>query len=303
MSNKLNYKVTAEKAARGACKRTIRSVLSNKIADWIKSIDDKDVAHLASRDVFVTGGAIASLLSGDEINDYDLYFKTKEAALAVAKYYADKYLDEYKNSVLVETYEFTGITGLKEERIRLLKDKNPMIMLENHGEYEPRCFTPTAISLKNIQIVFRFYGTPEEVHRTYDFVHCTNVYEYAQDRLTLNADAMYSILSKTLIYHGSLYPICSILRTRKFIARGWTITAPQMLKMIIQTKDVNLQDRETLFDQLVSVDALYFQEFFARISNNEDIDLTTIAELMEEAFDTIERPVTKDDDNYGVVLE
>jgi hypothetical protein len=296
MGIKLNYKVTAEKTARGACKRTIRSVLNAKITEWLKTIEDKEVAKLAFRDVFVTGGSIASLLSGEEINDFDLYFKTQETALAVAKYYADNYLESHEDKVLVETYEFTGITGVKEERVRLLKDKNPMIVLDNHGEYEPRCFTPTAISLKDIQLVFRFYGTPEEVHRTYDFVHCTNVYEYAEDRLTLNADAMYSILSKTLIYHGSLYPICSILRTRKFIARGWTINAPQMIKMIIQTQNVNLKDRDTLFDQLVSVDALYFQEFFSRISNNEDIDLTTIAEFMEEAFDTIGQLTANTDD-------
>lgn len=279
--------VTSESKNRGACKKTIRHVLRTKLTEWIDSIKDESVANLVKRDAYVTGGAIVSLLAGEQINDYDVYFSTQETALAVANYYAETYLDDKKSLVCVETYKFTGITGEEEERIRLLFDKVPFIKLNNHEEFDPRFITPTAISLKDIQIVIRFYGEPEQVHRTYDFVHCTNYYQYATDKLVLNEDALYSILSKTLIYQGSLYPICSILRTRKFIARGWTITAPQMIKMILQAKDVDFKNREVLFDQLISVDAMYIADFFARINDGDDIDTSQLADLMEESFDML----------------
>ena len=42
------------------------------------------------KNVIVTGGCIASGLRAEKINDFDVYFKTKEAVLAVAEHYANK---------------------------------------------------------------------------------------------------------------------------------------------------------------------------------------------------------------------
>ena len=48
----------------------------------------------------------------------------------------------------------------------------------------------------------------------------------------------------------ALYPIASLLRIRKFIERGWRITAGQMLKIIWQLQDVNLSDPAVMREQL-----------------------------------------------------
>lgn len=57
--------------------KNIKVHIKNKINDWANSIADNDeVKNAILKNVIVTGGAIVSLLQGDEPNDYDCYFKT-----------------------------------------------------------------------------------------------------------------------------------------------------------------------------------------------------------------------------------
>jgi hypothetical protein len=56
----------------------------------------------------------------------------------------------------------------------------------------------------------------------------------------LRAEALESILTKELRYVGSRYPLCSVIRTRKFLARGWTINAGQYVKMCFQISQLDL---------------------------------------------------------------
>ena len=60
------------------------------------------------------------------------------------------------------------------------------------------------------------------------------------------------------MYTGSKYPICSLFRMRKFITRGWKINVGQILKMCMQVSELDLMDIDTLEDQLIGVDSLYF---------------------------------------------
>lgn len=66
-------------------------------------------------------------------------------------------------------------------------------------------------------------------------------------------------MAKELVYIGSKYPIASVIRTRKFIQRGFSCNAGQYLKMCWQISELNLNDIKVLEDQLVGVDAAYFR--------------------------------------------
>jgi hypothetical protein len=69
-------------------KRThIDRIIKSKITDWLSTITDPNVVRLARDNTIVMGGCIASMLLNEKINDFDIYFRTKEAAMAVAIYY------------------------------------------------------------------------------------------------------------------------------------------------------------------------------------------------------------------------
>ncbi len=84
----------------------------------------------------------------------------------------------------------------------------------------------------------------------------------------------------------------SIIRTRKFISRGWHIHAGQYLKMCWQVAELDLKRIDVLMDQLMGVDVAYFHELIERLSEDKkvedrdgvvkDIDFTYIAELVDK---------------------
>src|SRR4051812_37493086 len=123
--------------------------------------------------------------------------------------------------------------------------------LEVDGDaYRPVFLSTNAITLSGrVQIILRFFGPPEEIHKNYDFVHCTNYWTSWDKELVLHQAALESLLAKELRYVGSKYPICSLFRVRKFIQRGWTINAGQILKAVMQISELDLQDVKVLEDQ------------------------------------------------------
>jgi hypothetical protein len=144
--------------------------------------------------------------------------------------------------------------------------------------YRPVFMSANAITLSNkVQCVIRFFGDPGEIHKNYDFIHCCN-YWTPDGGLVLNAAALESILSKNLIYQGSLYPVCSVIRMRKFMKQGWYINAGQILKMLFQVSQLDLTNMKVLEDQLTGVDAAYFHQLIEyckqRAERDKDFKVT-----------------------------
>ena len=70
---------------------TIKLVLKQKLDDWLSTIDDEAVKANVKLHTIVSGGAIASMLAGEKVNDYDIYFRNKQTAEIVANYYVNKF--------------------------------------------------------------------------------------------------------------------------------------------------------------------------------------------------------------------
>jgi hypothetical protein len=88
-------------------------------------------------------------------------------------------------------------------------------------------------------------------------VHATNYFTF-EEGLVTNVAALESILTKSLRYQGSLYPLTSVIRMKKFIQRGWTVNAGEILKMLFQVSELDLKNIEVLEEQLIGVDVAYF---------------------------------------------
>lgn len=140
-------------------------------------------------------------------------------------------------------------------------------------QYRPVYLSANAITLSDkIQIVIRFFGSADTIHENYDFDHCKCYWVSETKDLVLPAKALEALLTKELRYSGSKYPLASIIRTRKFINRGFTINAGQYLKMALQLNALDLHDRETLEDQLIGMDAIYFAQLLAAIPPERIVD-------------------------------
>jgi hypothetical protein len=252
--------------------KNIKKALNGKFDKWLSSIDDAKVKKIIKENTIISGGALVSLLTGAEVHDYDVYFKTKEAVLAVAQYYVDKFnavhsvsasIKETEDGRIVVFIQSQGVAG--EEKADETEEVIPEEVeqeetnSEDKPKYRPVYLTSNAITLSDkIQIVIRFWGDVEEIHKNYDFAHCTCSWSSWDNNLMLPQKALECIINKELYYVGSKYPLCSIIRARKFISRGYTINAGQYLKMCLQLGNLDLHNIEVLKDQLVGVDSTYF---------------------------------------------
>lgn len=138
-------------------------------------------------------------------------------------------------------------------------------------KYRPVFLSANAISLSDqVQLIIRFYGNADEIHENFDYVHAMNYWSSKEKEVFLKQDALEAILSKELLYIGSKYPLCSIIRTRKFLKRGWTINAGQYLKMCFQVSELDLTNVAVLEDQLTGVDVAYFNMLINAVKTHEE---------------------------------
>lgn len=296
--------------------KNIKRHLNAKLRDWLKSIDNEEIKTIISENTIVTGGAMVSLLTGESVNDYDVYFRTKDACLAVIKYYVAKWNEAHpEKHVAVRYAEETGridcfvsskgIADEDEDQVSRVwydfdsedegedkaENKAEEVEGELKGKYRPRFITSNAITLSDkIQLVCRFYGEVEEIHKNYDFAHCTCAWSSWNNEVFLPQKALECIINKELFYIGSKYPLCSIIRTRKFIARGYHINTGQYVKMCMQLNALNLTDIHVLEDQLTGVDTTYFQMMIDALREHMDatgadkIDSQYAMELINKLF-------------------
>ena len=257
--------------------KNIKKSLNAKMKDWLKNVDNDDIKKSIMENAIITGGSIVSMLNNEEVNDYDVYFRTQDAVIKITNYYVAKFNENHKNIAEVKVSDDTGrvsifiqSAGTASENNGVTDESEPTPFKEPSDEktnaepelkpkYRPVYLSSNAITLSDkIQIIIRFYGEPKEIHENYDFVHCTCYWTSWNNELCLPSRALEAIINKELYYMGSKYPLCSIIRTRKFINRGYTINAGQYLKMALQLNQLDLLNVDTLEDQLMGVDSAYF---------------------------------------------
>ena len=350
---------------------SINAIITKKINSWLDSIQDKELAKTIKHDIVVTGGCVTSLLLTEEVNDFDIYLKTKESLKLLSQYYCKLFNEKNKdrknklgrplhawvldgedvkewenNNKLLSSfaYDYPNISYLevqhwnpnpndgnykhyrnvsgvilntKPDRVKIVinsdgvaedsdskadnseYDINNYLKAVDDGDtipaataataetekYLPIFLSTNAITLSNkIQIVVRFYGEPAKIHENYDFIHATNFWTY-NEGVVLNQPALEAILNKELVYVGSKYPVCSLVRTRNFIKRGWQINAGQYVKIAFQISELNLKDPYVLEDQIVGVDSLYFLNFINTLKEKQMNDKNFV--LTQEYLTTV----------------
>lgn len=303
-------------------KKTIKKKLEKKLNEWLSSLEDHLLADRVKQNLLVSGGSIASMFLNEKVNDYDIYLMDMDVLLDLSEHYAskhgidvldgrkrDEYLQEEFPDVDINTNQRSNFKDeyISERYIKLKNLKPNQIKLDVPAEgkrvreieknetgedikYQPTFFSPNAISLSDdIQIVCRFSGNAEKIHETFDFIHATNYFTF-EEGLVTNKEALESLLGKQLRYQGSLYPLTSIIRSKKFIKRGWNIGAGEYLKIMFQISELNLKDPEVLEEQLIGVDVAYFGTLIKILRNdimtnpNMGIGYNYLSDLIDRVF-------------------
>lgn len=290
-------------------KKTIAKNIKNKISAWIATLPE-ELQKEVEENVLVTGGCIASMFLNEPVNDYDVYLMDMDVLKKLAEYYCRPfalqvvdgrnragYLSGYAETVWIDGKEVENLSkdkvffeNLKEDQVKIKTGGSgfavPDVVDDAAGKFLPVFISPNAISLTdNLQVVVRFNGNAEQIHKTFDFVHATN-YWTRESGLVLNIDALESILTKQLRYQGSLYPLTTIIRVKKFLKRGWNITAGEQLKVMFQIAEFDLKNPRVLEEQLIGVDIAYFGALIEALEGvkKDEISSSYINTLIDKIF-------------------
>ncbi len=318
--------------------KTIKQVLHKKLNLLLASIDNEDVKEAVLKNTIITGGAIASMLLKEPVNDFDLYFRNRKTAFLVAQYYLERFkpklsagiaseislVDEHgaeakidgegRIKIVIKSAGIASEEGTNKpyqyfEQARsedageyvseiiqdpgMIEDtyeeteKASLATTDNKPSFRPIFLSTNAITLSDkIQIILRFFGKPDEIHKNYDFVHCTNYWKSWDEELVLRPAALEALLTRELRYVGSKYPICSLIRLRKFLSRNWTINAGQVLKICMQLSQLDLTDVKVLEDQLTGVDVAYFMQVVTLLKEKgpAKVDYAYLIEIIDRMF-------------------
>lgn len=277
--------------------------------------------------VIVTGGAFTSMLLGEEPNDLDIYFATNTTATLVTNFFLNKMKDKgnieitsHVHQIYVKTrpdneglhimLRSVGVAGedIDQKKYKYFEaypeasaDEFFATYKKNFGKnipekgrsYDVTFMTSNAITLNNgLQFIIRFTGDPETIHSNFDFIHATNYWTW-EEGVVYNVEALRATHEKRLYYFGSKFPVASIFRLKKFIERGWRISAGEMVKIMFDISKLDLTDISVLREQSIGMDSAYFNEAISILVNRDesdgDLDRTYLFKVLDQVFQTSDK--------------
>lgn len=196
----------------------------------VKSLVDSDVWDmLKAYNVFIAGGAITSMFTSREVNDIDVYFRNKS---------------DFVNFI-VEA--FNGDFNLVCKNMT----SKSVLFIDKHTEAKVQC------------IIYRFFETVEEIFNDFDFTCCMGALDTSTEEIVLHPDFLKHNAQRYISFNsGTAYPIVSLMRVQKYVEKGYTISRPQMLRIIMRCMELDITSWEQLEDHLGGMYGLQFDEVF-----------------------------------------
>ena len=202
--------------------------------------------------VYLAGGAITSIFTGQKVNDLDFYCSSAEER-------------DRLESLLKETYGY-----------KVACDSANAVTLVKHLKKKSYV----------VQIIKRFYfDTPAECLKSFDFTVVQGLYDFGQGKFVVSDRYFKDLAARKLVYtNTSHYPICALYRTKKYQQRGYSLSGATMIAIALAIHRLQLKTYGDLKDQLMGIDTSMFKEMTD--SWNEDKTFEA-SEFTQEFFEYV----------------
>lgn len=190
--------------------KKISKLLKGVLENLLETIESDEIKGIITSQSYITGGCIPSMLLGEFVSDFDIYFKDRESADKVKNYYS----------------------GIK-------KDKNK--------KFHVNLITDNSINLSDkIQLITKFVGEPKKIIKSFDWEHLQSFYEYP-DNLNIPDKVYKLLLEKKLIYTGSAFPLSSLIRLKKYLKKNWDVSALTIMHIALDfAKSIDMKQTENI---------------------------------------------------------
>jgi hypothetical protein len=247
--------------------KQIEKLLKGVMNNFLESINDSEIKTIIKENSYITGGCIPSMLMDEFVNDYDIYFYNKEDAEKVKVYFENNH------------------TKNKDDKFHI------------------KLITENSINLSDkIQLIIKFVGDPMFVIEKFDWQHIKSWYSCKAEKLHLTSNVYQLICEKELVYTGSDYPLSSLMRLKKYIKKGWSVSNTTILHIALDiVASFNKMEKKRQEEKQNSLEMLDLankklsemsqEEFDSNSNIEETCQELEEEELDEEEFEGITNPV------------
>lgn len=153
----------------------------------------------------LAGGAITSLFTNKEINDFDIYLTSNESLSQIFANIFGVSEDEY-----LQPYDL----------ITKFATKRSMLCIDKYAQAK-------------IQIIhYSVHENIDSIFKSFDFEHVMGAFDFATEEFVFHENFMKTNAQRLMQFNPATdFPITSMMRVQKYKERGYTISKAQMLRI------------------------------------------------------------------------
>ena len=224
------------------------------------------IEQLRLHEGYIAGGALTSIFTKNEVNDFDLYFRTK------------RQLEEFTMSCfgICGTYGDDGhFQSLEED------DAYPNKSIINMGATDKSVMF-TAFGGHIIQIIaFDVFPDATDIFDKFDFSINMGCFDFANDTWVFDNQFLKGNAQRMLGFNqNTAYPLISMLRVGKYQARGYKISKKDMMKLGVAASSLSIESWDDAKKHLSGMYGTNVNDLF---ENAGDFSLDALYEILDTA--------------------
>lgn len=210
-----------------------KALLKNKLGSYYD--------RLRKHKCFLAGGAITSVFTHTEINDYDIYFHSQQ-----------------------DVYNFMTESG---SGMWLVSESDKSFTLK---------FCDNVVQA----IFFRYFNEASEIFDSFDFTVCMGAYDFEKEEFVFHEDFMKDNVSRRLVFNNkTAFPIISALRIAKYKDKGYSIDRRQYMRVMLAVSRLKINSVDALKRHLGGMYGEELDSYL-KLDENEPFDLEKVIERL-----------------------
>lgn len=192
----------------------------------------------------IAGGTITSIFNNREINDIDVYFKS---------------INDLEN-LLEDIWDSSQWIVSQTEKALMIK--------YNHD--------------KLVQFIyFDFFEKTKKIFETFDFTVCMGAFDFEKEEFIFHDDFFKHNCEKLLKFNDKTsFPIVSALRVKKYEEKGYTVSKPEFIRIILSCMNMKIDSYDEIKKQLGGMYGINYDKYFKEIEKDE-FSLEKIISILE----------------------
>ena len=212
-------------------KTMLRKLLGDGLYDLLKAYK-----------CILAGGAITSLFTRGEINDFDVYFRSKE---------------------LLGEFLYEGMEGQY-----VISKTDKAILFKYDGKIK-------------VQLVyFNYFENPTAIFDTFDFTVCMGAYDFASEEFIFHENFFKHNAQRILVFNEkTAFPIMSALRIDKYKSKGYYIGKTEFMRTMLTISKLNIDSYDELVSQ---IGGMYGERYDTWVDCQTEFDFQSVLDNLSQ---------------------